>query len=146
MNTQKHLMFVEDNDDDVALFKRAFEKGKCDYKLTILPDGAEAIDYLYRKEKYKNIDPNEIPQLIILDLKLPKINGLEVLEKIKTDTKLKYIPVIILSYSALKQDINKCYELGANSYLIKPVDFNFFVEQIRHLCMYWLMHNANYIA
>ena len=140
-DTSKAILLVEDNPDDVALTLRAFKKNNIMNKVVIAKDGTEALDYLFCTGEYADRDIEDTPQIILLDLKLPKINGLEVLRKIRDDDRTKLLPVIILTSSKEQQDLLDGYSLGANSYIRKPVDFDQFIESVRQLGLYWLVLN-----
>jgi CheY-like chemotaxis protein len=135
------ILLVEDNPDDEALTVRALKKNKIANNLAIVRDGAEALDFLFFTGAYAERDPQEIPEVILLDLKLPKVDGLEVLRRIRADERTRLLPVVVLTSSKEEQDLIKSYKLGANSYVRKPVDFSQFVEAIRQLGMYWLVLN-----
>ena len=137
----KMILLVEDNPDDEALTVRALKKNKIANNLAIVRDGAEALDFLFFTGAYAERDPQEIPEVILLDLKLPKVDGLEVLRRIRADERTRLLPVVVLTSSKDEQDLIKSYKLGANSYVRKPVDFSQFVEAIRQLGMYWLVLN-----
>jgi len=137
----KMILLVEDNPDDEALTVRALKKNKIANNLAIVRDGAEALDFLFFTGAYAERDPQEIPEVILLDLKLPKVDGLEVLRRIRADERTRLLPVVVLTSSKEEQDLIKSYKLGANSYVRKPVDFSQFVEAIRQLGMYWLVLN-----
>jgi two-component system response regulator len=139
--TSKSILLIEDNPDDVALTLRAFKKNKIMNTVIVAKDGAEALDYLFCTGEYADRDIEDTPQIILLDLKLPKINGLEVLKKIRDDDRTKLLPVIILTSSKEQQDLLDGYSLGANSYIRKPVDFEQFIEAVRQLGLYWLVLN-----
>ena len=140
MNTGT-ILLVEDNPSDIDLTKRAFEKGHITNTLVVAEDGQEALDYIFGNGKYADRDISQIPTLILLDLKLPKIDGLEVLRRVRATEKIKRLPVVILTSSKEEQDIAASYDLGVNSYIRKPVDFNQFAEAIKHLGLYWLIIN-----
>jgi len=140
-DTSKAILLVEDNPDDVALTLRAFKKNNIMNKVVIAKDGTEALDYLFCTGEYADRDIEDTPQIILLDLKLPKVNGLEVLKKIRDDDRTKLLPVIILTSSKEQQDLLDGYSLGANSYIRKPVDFDQFIESVRQLGLYWLVLN-----
>jgi len=142
MNNQKvEILLVEDNPSDEELTLRALKKYKLSNNIFVVRDGAEALDYIFGTGKYSERDTNHHPRVILLDLKLPKVDGLEVLSKIKADPKTKHIPVVVLTSSSEESDVVESYKLGANSYIVKPVDFKQFTESIRELGMYWLLLN-----
>jgi two-component system response regulator len=140
-NTEIEVLLVEDNMDDAALTIRALKAKNLSNNLVHLKDGAEALDYIFRKGVYANTVLENMPRLVLLDLKMPKVNGLEVLEKIKSDPTTRGIPVVVLTSSAEDPDIKKCYELGVNSYIVKPVEFDNFAETVADLGMYWMVLN-----
>ena len=135
------ILLVEDNPDDVELTLRAFRKNNIANDVTIARDGVEALDYLFCTGAYTGRDTNETPRVILLDLKLPKMDGLQVLERLRTDERTLFIPVVILTSSKEEQDLVSGYKTGANSYVRKPVDFNEFVEAVRQIGLYWLLIN-----
>ncbi len=135
------ILLIEDNPNDVELALHAFRRNKITNRMQIVRDGVEALDYLFRKGSYANRKPEDRPILILLDLKLPLVDGKEVLRQVKSDPTTRMIPVVMLTSSREEEDINHCYELGANSYIVKPVDFEKFVEAVGVLGMYWLVHN-----
>ncbi|OGW30087.1 MAG: two-component system response regulator [Nitrospirae bacterium GWC2_42_7] len=135
-----NILLVEDNPDDVELTMHALKKSNIANPIEVVRDGQEAIDYLFYKGKYLN-SKHSLPNLILLDLKLPKVNGIEILHKIKNDRKLKLIPVVVLTSSKEENDIMKSYDLGVNSYIRKPVDFDQFVETVKQIGFYWLLIN-----
>lgn len=140
MNT-KSILLVEDNADDEALTLRALNKNGVANKVEVVRDGAEALDFLFCRGAYAGRDPLDLPQVTLLDLKLPKVDGLEVLRQIRADPRTKMAPVVILTSSREEQDLIAAYSNGANSYVRKPVDFNQFVEAIKQLGLYWLILN-----
>ncbi len=135
------ILLIEDNPDDIELAMRAFRKNKIANKFVIAHDGAEALDYLLCQGAYADRDIKNKPRLILLDLKLPKISGLQVLEKIRSEESIKLTPVVILTSSKEEQDLANGYKFGANSYVRKPINFNDFVEAVRNIGLYWLLIN-----
>ena len=140
-NNQIEILLVEDNLNDAELTIRALTKHKIANHIIHLKDGAEAIDFLFGTGNYEGRDTDNKPKVILLDLKMPKVNGIEVLERIKTDIKTKTIPVVVLTSSKEHPDIEKCYRLGANSYIVKPVEFQNFSKAVTELGLYWLLLN-----
>ena len=141
MNGKKTILLVEDNPDDVALTLRVLKKHNVANEVVVAHDGVEALDYLFGTGAYAGRDLRQQPQLILLDLKLPKVDGLEVLRRIRKDPRTRLQPVVILTSSKEERDRIEGYALGANSYICKPVDFNQFAESIRQLGIYWLLLN-----
>jgi two-component system response regulator len=140
LDDSKVILLVEDNPDDEALTMRAFAKNNIGNRIVVVRDGAEALDWLFKRGGHqRRAEPD--PQVILLDLKLPKIDGLEVLRQIREDPRTKLLPVVILTSSKEESDLLRGYELRANSYIRKPVDFARFVESVRELGMYWLVLN-----
>ena len=135
------ILLVEDNPDDEALTLRALKKNHIGNEVFIVRDGAEALDFLFCTGAYADRDPREMPQMILLDLKLPKVDGLEVLRRIRADERTRLLAVVILTSSNEEQDLLEGYKKGANSYIRKPVDFNQFAEAIHQLGLYWLVLN-----
>lgn len=138
---KKVILLIEDNPDDEALTVRALKKGNVVNEIIVARDGKEAVDYLFGDGDYSNRDMSIMPQLIILDLKLPKIDGLEVLRQIRSNEKTKLLPVVILTSSNEEKDLVDSYSLGANSYVQKPVDFDQFIKAARRIKLYWLVLN-----
>lgn len=136
------ILLVEDNPDDEVLTLRAFQKNKVLNEIVVAHDGAEALDYLLGVGTYAGRDPTALPQLVLLDLKLPKIDGLEVLRCIRADKRTRRLPVVILTSSTEEEDLVRGYDLGCNSYVRKPVDFNQFTDAVRQLSLYWLVVNV----
>ncbi|MFH0759074.1 MAG: response regulator [Bacteroidota bacterium] len=142
MKTQEfEILLIEDNPDDAELALNALKKHKLANKVHWVEDGEEALDYLFASGKYAGRNAGLKPKLILLDLKLPKVDGMEVLQKIKSDKKTKTIPVVILTSSREERDIIKGYQLGVNSYIVKPVDFEQFSKSVAELGLYWLVLN-----
>lgn len=137
----KTILLVEDNPDDVELTLRAFQQHRVHNQVIVARDGIEALDYLFGRGAYANRNTAVMPQLILLDLKLPKIDGLEVLRRIRAHKPTSLLPVVILTTSREEQDLVDGYTLGANSYICKPVDFDQFVDAVRQLGLYWLVLN-----
>src|SRR5271157_1611826 len=131
------LLLVEDNPDDVELTLHIFKKYKLANNIKVVRDGAEALDFLLGSAA----SPPCFPKVVLLDLKLPKLNGIELLEKIRSDPRTKLLPVVVLTSSREDRDLTRCYALGVNSYIVKPVDFNQFSEAVRQLGLYWLLLN-----
>lgn len=140
---EKIILLIEDNSDDVALTLRAFRKSNLRNEIVVAEDGADALDYLFGEGKHAGRNTDVMPTLILLDLKLPKVTGLEVLKKIRMDPKTRLLPVVVLTSSVEDQDLIMSYQLGANSYLRKPVDFNKFIEAVQQLGLYWLVLNES---
>jgi two-component system, response regulator len=138
---EKIILLVEDNPDDITLTERALKKSHILNKLVIAKDGVEALDYLFCTGGWVGRDINNTPQVVLLDIKLPKIDGLEVLKRIRSDSRTKLLPVVILTSSKEERDLIISYSLGANSYIRKPVNFNQFVDAVRQLGLYWLVLN-----
>ena len=137
----KIILLVEDNPDDEALTLRALKKNNISNQVIVARDGAEALDYLFGTGQYSGRDANLTPQVVLLDLKLPKVEGLEVLRRMRANESTKLLPVVILTSSNEEQDRINGYDSGANSYVRKPVDFNQFIEAVRQLGLYWLILN-----
>ena len=137
----KTILLVEDNADDEELAIRALKKNNVTNNLVVARDGLEALDFLFGTGAYAGRDIAALPGLVLLDLKLPKIDGLEVLRRIRANERTKRMPVTVLTSSNEEQDLIKSYDLGANSYIRKPVDFNQFTDAVRQLGLYWLMLN-----
>jgi two-component system response regulator len=137
----KSILLVEDNPDDEALTLRALKKNNIKNEVVVAHDGAEALDYLFGTGKYSGRNTDVLPQVVLLDLKLPKVEGLEVLRRVRADKRTKLLPVVILTSSNEEQDRIDGYDLGANSYVRKPVDFTQFMEAARQLGLYWLILN-----
>lgn len=139
----KVILLVEDDPDDVELTLRALRKNNITNKVQLARDGAEALDYLFGSGAHSGRDTDSMPTIILLDLKLPKVDGFEVLRRLRTDDRTKLLPVVILTSSKEEQDIVNGYSHGANSYVRKPVDFAQFSEAVRQLGLYWLLLNES---
>ncbi len=139
----KVILLVEDNPDDEALTLRAFERSNIMNQVVVVHDGVEALDYLFARGAFADRDPAELPELVLLDLKLPRVDGLEVLRQLRADARTRLLPVVVLTSSDEERDIVESYSLGANSYIRKPVDFTQFTEAVRQLGLYWLVLNVN---
>jgi two-component system response regulator len=135
------ILLVEDNPDDVELTMRALRKNKIANNVVVAHDGVEALDYLFGRGNYAGRNTTEMPRLILLDLKMPKMDGFQVLEQLRSDKRTQLTPVVILTSSKEEQDLVNCYKSGANSYVRKPVDFNEFLEAVRNIGLYWLLIN-----
>lgn len=138
---EKTILLVEDNPDDEELTIMALKQSKILNHVIVARDGVEALDYLYCTGKYTHRDPNELPQLILLDLKLPKLGGLDVLQKLRKEPQTKFVPVVVMTSSSEEEDILASYRFGANSYVRKPVEFHRFVDAVGQLGLYWLLIN-----
>ncbi len=138
---KKMILLVEDNPDDEALALRALKKSNLANEIAVARDGVEALDFLFCEGKFADRDPCDLPVVVLLDLKLPKVDGLEVLKRIKNDERTRRLPVVILTSSSEERDIIDSYDFGANSYIRKPVDFNQFTEAVAQLGLYWLVLN-----
>lgn len=143
MNQQNvvDILLVEDNPQDVELTIRALKKHNITNRLIVLEDGAEALDFVFCRGKYTQREITNHPKVILLDVKLPKVSGLEILKAIKGDVRTRTIPIVMVTSSKQDPDIKTAYEFGANSYVVKPLDFNVFVEAMSHLGLYWLLVN-----
>jgi two-component system response regulator len=141
--SDKVILLVEDNPDDEELTLRALKKNNIQNDVVVARDGVEALDYLFGTGSHAGRDVGKLPSVTLLDLKLPKIDGLEVLKQIREDERTKLLPVVILTSSKEEQDLINGYALGANSYIRKPVDFSQFIEAVRQLGLYWLLLNES---
>jgi two-component system response regulator len=135
------ILLVEDNPSDVELTLRAFKKNNITNNVHVARDGAEALDFIFARGEYADRDINHFPRVILLDLKLPKVDGLEVLRMIRADERTKLIPVVVLTSSREEQDLMESYKIGANSYITKPVDFDNFAKAVATLGYYWALLN-----
>lgn len=143
MPNEDVILLVEDNPNDVELTLLAFEKNRITNKVVVARDGAEALDYLFGTGQYEGRNVDDQPHLVILDLKLPKIDGLDVLRKIRNDDRTTFVPVVILTSSKEDEDLLRAYKLGTNAYVRKPVDFNHFTEAVKQLGLFWLLLNLS---
>jgi CheY-like chemotaxis protein len=137
----KTILLIEDNPSDIELTRRALDRSRVSNELVVVQDGQEALDYLFGSGPYAGRDAAALPGVALLDLKLPKVPGLEVLRAIRNDPRTRRLPIVILTSSNEEQDVSCCYDLGVNSYIQKPVDFERFAEAIRTLGLYWLNLN-----
>ncbi|MEZ5428443.1 MAG: response regulator [Pyrinomonadaceae bacterium] len=138
---KKLILLVEDNPDDVVLARRALKQIEIENDVIVARDGVEALDFLASQGKFEGRGLRDIPHLILLDIKLPKINGFEVLRSLRSNPETRYVPVVVLTSSTEEKDIAESYDLGANSFVQKPVDFDAFIEETRQLSIYWLAIN-----
>jgi two-component system, response regulator len=139
--TEQTILLVEDSSSDEELTLRALRKSSIANRVVVTRDGAEALDYLFAQGAFADRDPRDLPQVVLLDLNLPKIGGLEVLRRIRADERTKLLPVVILTSSSEDKDLLVGYASGANSYVVKPVDFTQFADAVRQLGMFWLVIN-----
>jgi CheY-like chemotaxis protein len=138
---ERLILLVEDQDDDVELTLRAFSQSNIANEIVVVRDGEEALDYLFTSGPYADRDPSLAPSVVLLDLKLPKVSGLDVLRRIRADTRTRRLPVVVLTSSNEETDVKASYDLGANSFVRKPVDLAQFIEAAHHLGLYWLVLN-----
>lgn len=139
----KSILLVEDNPDDEELTLRALRRANIANEIDVARDGEEALDYLFSQGCHAERDPERMPAVILLDLKLPKLNGIEVLRRLRADARTRLIPVVILTSSSEDEDMIGSYESGANSYVRKPVDFSAFAEAVTQLGVFWMLHNQS---
>ncbi len=137
------ILLVEDNPADSELAIRALRRGRISNQIQLLEDGAEALDFIFCREKYAHRQITDHPKMILLDLKLPKVSGLEVLQQLKSDPRTQMIPVVVLTSSAQDSDVIESYKLGVNSYIVKPVDFEQFNKAVEQLGFYWVLINQS---
>ena len=140
------VLLVEDNPDDLELARLAFERGRFANTIDVARDGAEALDRVFCTGAYNDRDPADAPRLVLLDIKLPLVDGIDVLREIKGHERTRHIPVVMLTSSAEDRDLHACYELGANSYIVKPVDMEQFLKAVQNIGLYWLMLNQTDVA
>ena len=145
MNQQVEILLVEDSESDAEMTIRALKKNNLANKFLHLKDGAAALDFIFAEGEFSDRQIENQPKVILLDLKMPKVNGIEVLRKIRADERTKRIPVVMLTSSKEDPDIQACYDLGVNSYVVKPVDFNEFQKAISSLGLYWMIVNQAHI-
>jgi two-component system response regulator len=138
---EKVILLVEDNSDDEELTLRALRRNNILNQVVVVRDGPEALDYLHATGRFAGRDPRMVPQVVLLDLKLPKLNGHEVLRRIRSQDRTKFLPVVVLTSSSEEEDMVRAYSQGANSYVRKPVDFTQFMDAVRQLGLYWLLLN-----
>ena len=141
MNSNKAILLVEDNPDDEALTLRAFRKNNIRNEVVVARDGAEALDYIFARGRFAGRSVADLPQVVLLDLKLPKVDGIEVLRQLRGDPRTRVLPIVVLTSSKEERDLSECYRLGCNSYVRKPVDFDQFIDAARQLELYWLLLN-----
>ncbi|MET0634653.1 MAG: response regulator [Chitinophagaceae bacterium] len=141
MNQEINILLVEDNSSDAEMTITALNEHNLANKLLHVKNGEEAIDYIFAEGKYRGRQMDDKPKVILLDLKMPKVNGIEVLQKLKSDERTKNIPIVVLTSSKEDPDIQKCYDLGVNSYVVKPVEFDEFQKAISELGLYWMTFN-----
>jgi CheY-like chemotaxis protein len=146
MNRGGEILLIEDNPDEAALAIRSLKKNNLTNNLVHIDDGVEALDFIFARNKYSDRMVENGPKLILLDLKLPKVDGLDILKAVKADPRTSMIPIIVLTSSKEEQDIIASYKLGANSYVIKPVDFDVFTKAIVDLGQYWMLMNVPPVA
>lgn len=138
---EKIILLVEDNADDEELTIRSLRKAKIANEIMIARDGQEALDFLFCEGKHTTRDKSKVPAVVLLDLKLPKLNGIDVLKRMRADTRTDLVPVVVLTSSSEEEDMLTSYEFGANSYVRKPVDFSAFAETVTQLGVFWVLHN-----
>jgi len=143
ISPQQDILLVEDNPEDVELTLRALKKNNVTNRVQVVTDGAEALEYIFGTDRYQDRPTAQAPKVILLDLKLPLVSGIEVLRRCKLDERTRRIPIVVLTSSREEPDIQMCYNLGVNSYIVKPVDFQQFAEAVRQTGLYWLLLNES---
>ena len=138
---EKIILLIDDNEDDAKLTKMSLESNNIANQVIVIDDGADALEYIFCQGKYAQRDIKDIPAVILLDIKLPKVSGLQILEKIRADNRTKNLPVVLLTSSTEERDMIEAYEKGCNSYICKPVDFKQFADAVKQLGLYWLVLN-----
>ncbi|MEX2499505.1 MAG: response regulator [Wenzhouxiangellaceae bacterium] len=138
-----HILLVEDNDDDIELTQLAFDQNRIANRLDVVKNGEQALSYLFRRDEFAHRKDDPLPALILLDLKLPGLHGLEVLEQLRANSTTRHLPVVVLTSSREQEDMLQSYERGANSFIRKPVDFGKFKEAVHQLQLYWLVLNES---
>lgn len=138
-SNEVEILLVEDNPNDAELAIRALKAHNLANKLIWVKDGVEALDFIFAQGKYADRSVEDVPKVVLLDLKLPRVNGLEVLEKIKSDKRTRTVPIVVLTSSSEERDIVTSYNLGVNSYILKPVDFDKFIDAVKDVGLYWLL-------
>jgi two-component system response regulator len=141
LTNEVEILLIEDNPDDVELALRALTKNNLANRVFTVADGAEALDFIFARGAHQNRRVGNVPRVVLLDLKLPKVDGIEVLRAIRSDERTRFVPVVILTSSSEERDIVETYKLGVNSYIVKPVNFEKFIEVVRELGYYWLLLN-----
>ena len=141
MSSTRTILLVEDNPDDAELTRRAFEKNKIANQLVHVTDGEEALEYLFATGRYASRSGDSNPTVVLLDLKLPKVSGLEVLQKLRAEARTRRLPVVVLTSSNEERDLVASYELGANSFIVKPVEFDSFARAVTEVGLYWMLLN-----
>jgi two-component system, response regulator len=141
MGKEKGILLVEDTEEDVILTLRALKKSKVLNEVTVARDGTEALDYLFCQGRFAGRDKSHLPALVLLDLKLPKVDGIQVLQRLRSEPGTRFVPVVILTSSKEQEDLLNGYKFGANSYIRKPVDFDQFSQAVQQLGLYWLLLN-----
>ncbi len=142
MASEKHILLVEDNPGDVHLILRALRRDGIQNEVVVTRDGADGLDYMFCRGPYEQRDPNDMPVVILLDLKMPKVDGIEVLKALRGDARTWWMPIVIFTSSEQEKDVVRCYQSGANSYVTKPVGASDFRRAVRHIGLYWALVNV----